>query len=76
MAQMVSYMCRLLMTRYSGMIPPLKNMVKVNRNMMTRRPGKSIRESAYPAGMVQSRATAVPTTVYFRVLPYPVHRGA
>lgn len=46
MAQMVSYIWSWRTTRYSGIMPPLKNIVKVNRNISTRRPGRSILERA------------------------------
>ena len=57
-------MCSCCTVKYIGIIPPLKNIVKVNRNIIGFLPTISYLESAYPAGMVQTREISVPTTVY------------
>ena len=52
-----------LYTRYVGIRPPLKNIVKVNTIEMTFLPTKSLRESGYAMAIVPTRFNSVPATV-------------
>ena len=49
------------------MMPPAKNIVKVKKNISTRRGLNSRRDSAKAVGMVTTMFSAVPSTVYTMV---------
>ena len=61
-----------LTTRQKGISPPPKYMVKTNRAMKMLRPGKSLRERAYPAITCTATASSVPAPAYSRVLAQPI----
>ncbi|MNI84337.1 hypothetical protein D3C81_1946420 [compost metagenome] len=52
-------------------MPPLKSIVKVNRNMSKLRPGRSFWASAYASIAEITTLTTVPTAVTIIVTKYP-----
>ena len=56
-------------------MPPLKNMVKVNRNISTDRPFSRRLDSGYAPQMFMTTFSAVPVTVYSTELRRPIRKS-